>query len=259
MMHTVQIQAYLRFREQSERLVGFAVLVSYAVPELVNELSAPSPRPGAIRRSDFYHKSSVCDPPGLLRTASTYEQELASYVLLSTFSFFEAFVSGAIEELIAFHGGGATFQKRAAKRLHERLTIDHKPLQGTIAKLRTTEKGNAKFRYITASQALASKNFRFPGELLASYGIKSLIEDVAKLKAVHIPDLLQAAFGVPLTRAEVEQFHNIREDRNKVAHGDAGALDMRKVTAMGLFLRKLAVKTADHLSEHFFVIERFAP
>jgi hypothetical protein len=49
----MHIQAYLRFKEQSEQLVGFAVLVSYAVPELVNELNAPAPRPGAIRRSDF--------------------------------------------------------------------------------------------------------------------------------------------------------------------------------------------------------------
>jgi hypothetical protein len=255
----MHIQAYLRFKEQSEQLVGFAVLVSYAVPELVNELNAPAPRPGAIRRSDFYHKSNVFNPTELLRTASTYEQELASYVLLSSFSFFEAFVSGAIEELIAFHGGAATFQKRGAKRLHQRLTIDHKPFRATIAKLRTTEKGNAMDRYRTASQALASKNFRFPGELLANYGIKSLIEDTAKLKAVHIPDLLQSAFGVPLTPKDAEQFHKIREERNNVAHGSAGALDMRKVTAMSIFLRKLAVKTADHLSGHFFVIEKYAP
>jgi hypothetical protein len=86
--------------------------------------------------------------------------------------------------------------------------------------------------------------------LLANYGIKSLIEDAAKLKAVHIPDLLQSAFGVPLTPKDVEQFNKIREERNNVAHGSAGALDMRKVTAMSIFLRKLAFTTADHLSEH---------
>jgi hypothetical protein len=141
--------------------------------------------------------------------------------------------------------------------LHQRLTIDHKPLRATIRKLKTTEKGKAIDRYRTASQALASKNFRFPGELLASYGIKSLIEDAKKLKAVQIPDLLQTAFALPLTPKEVEQFHKIRDERNKVAHGSAGHLDMRKVTAMGIFLRDLAVKTADHLSEHFFVIEKY--
>jgi hypothetical protein len=57
----------------------------------------------------------------------------------------------------------------------------------------------------------------------------------------------------------VEQFNKIREERNNVAHGSAGALDMRKVTAMSIFLRKLAFTTADHLSEHFFVIEKYAP
>jgi hypothetical protein len=255
----MHIQAYLKFKEQSENLVGFAVLVSYAVPELVNELKDANPRPGAIRRSDFYHKSNTCNPPELLQCASTYEQELASYLLLSSFSFFEAFVSGAIEELITFHGGEDRFQKRAAKRLHERLTIDHKPLQATIAKLRTPEKARNLDRYRTASEDLSSKKFRFPGELLASYGIKSLIEDLEKIKAVKIPDLLQAAFAVPITASEVDKFHKIRLERNAVAHGNAGALDMRKATEMGLFLRKLAVKTADHLSEHFFVIERFAP
>jgi hypothetical protein len=255
----MHIKAYLKFKEQSEHLISFAVLVSYAVPELVNELKASSPRPGAIRRSDFYHQSNVCNPSELLQSASTYEQELASYVLLSSFSFFEAFVSGAIEEFIAFHGGADRFQKRVAKRLHERLTIDHKPLQAEIAKLRTPEKGSNLDRYRTVSKDLSTKNFRFPGELLASHGIKSLVEDLKRLKAVHIPDLLQSAFAVPITANEVEKFHKIREERNNVAHGNAGTLDMRKVTEMGLFLRKLAVKIADHLSEHFFVIERFAP
>jgi hypothetical protein len=184
---------------------------------------------------------------------------LASYVLLSSFSFFEAFVVGTIDELIAFHGGAAAFQKRSIKHLHDRLTIDHKPLQATIAKLRTTEKGKSRDRYRVASQALASKNFRFPGELLANYGIKSLLEDLSKLKAVHIPELLRAAFAVPLTDHEVEQFHKVRDKRNSVAHGNAGALDMREATSTGLFLRKLAVKIAEHLSEHFFVIEKFAP
>ena len=255
----MHIKAYLKFKEQSENLVGFAVLVSYAVPELVNELKATSPRPDAVRRSDFYHQSNTCNPPELLQDAATYEQELASYLLLSSFSFFEAFVSGTIEEFIAFHGGADRFQKRAAKRLHERLTIDHKPLQATIAKLRTPEKGRNLDRYRTASNDLSSKKFRFPGELLASYGIQSLIKDLKKFKAVHIPELLQSAFAVPFTGSEVDKFHEIREQRNNVAHGNADALDMRKVTDMGLFLRKLAVKTADHLSEHYFVIERFAP
>jgi hypothetical protein len=255
----MQIQAYLRFKEQSEHLVDFAVLVSYAVPELVNELKAPTPGPGAVRRSDFYHQSNTCNPTELIATASTYEQELASYVLLSNFSFFEAFVVGAVEELIEFHGGADTFRSRGAKGLHERLTIDHKPLQGTIAKLREPEKANARDRYRTASQQLATKNFRFPGELLASYGIRSLIEDINKLKAFQIPDLLRSAFGVPLSEDDVKEFHRVRDKRNKVAHGSAGALNMRKATEMSLFLRRFAVMTAEHLSAHFFVIEKFAP
>ena len=103
------------------------------------------------------------------------------------------------------------------------------------------------------------KKFRFPGELLASYGIKSMIEDLDKVKAVKIPDLLQSAFAVPFTANEIEKFHKITLERNAVARGSAGPLDMRKATETGLFLRKLDVKTADHLSKHFFVIERFAP
>jgi hypothetical protein len=255
----MRIKAYLRFKEQSEQLVDFAVLVSYAVPGLVNELKGPAPGSGAERRSDFYHQSNTFNPTELVATASTYEQQLASYLLLSNFSFFEAFVVGAVEELIEFHGGADTFRNRGAKRLHERLTIDHKPLRGTILKLREPEKANARDRYRTASQKLATKNFRFPGELLASYGIRSLIEDIDKLKAFQIPDLLRSAFGVPLSDEDSREFHRVRDKRNKVAHGNAGAVNMRKVTEMSLFLRELAVMTAEHLSAHFFVIERFAP
>jgi len=255
----MHIQAYLQFKEQSERLVSFAVLISYAVPELANELSLPTPSPTAVRRSDFYHKSNTCNPTELLKTASTYEQQLASYVLLSSFSFFEAFVVGAVEELIDFHGGAEEFQRRSTKRLRDRLAIEHKPLQKDIAKLRTTEKGRNRDRYRTVSRALASNNFRFPSELLNSYGIKSLIEDISRLKAFQIPDFLRTAFAVPLTDREVERFHEIRLERNAVAHGNAGPLTMRTVTSYGLFLRELAIKTADHISKHFFVIEKYAP
>jgi hypothetical protein len=71
--------------------------------------------------------------------------------------------------------------------------------------------------------------------------------------------LLRDAFQVEITSHETTQFHNSREIRNKIAHGDPVDLDMKRVIKMGQTLRKLAIKANSHLIEHFFVIERYSP
>jgi hypothetical protein len=114
---TNRLRAYLTFRSQSQRLVKFSVLVSYSVPALRDEIAAAAARSQTwSRRPDFFFKSDRSTPAVLLRTEQTYEELLATYLLIAQFSFFEAYISDAIAELIDFQGGQEEFVDRTARR-----------------------------------------------------------------------------------------------------------------------------------------------
>ena len=90
-------------------------------------------------------------------------------------------------------------------------------------------------------------------------GVRSLILKMKKLKAFEIPDVLVEALLVDLSEAEINKYHEIRDIRNGVAHGDPVTLTMRQAVEMNGVLRDLAQKISSHLAEHFFVIEKYVP
>jgi hypothetical protein len=253
-------KAYARYKSQSDALLDFAVLVAHSVPALRSEIqlvkSATHP---ALPRPDFFQKSNRSTPDDLLKTEAKYEQYLASYVLLAHFSFFESFVEDLIKEMFAFHGGEKKFVDRIENRLKRFVTRQSPEIVNMKRKLQETEKAKWRDRYRKYSRDLDDEGFRFPGELLAAYGVRSLILKMKNLKAVHIPDVLVGAFQVDLSEAEVDKYHEIREIRNGVAHGDPAILTMRQAVEMNGRLRDLALKISSHLAEHFFMIEKYVP
>ncbi|HZW95146.1 MAG TPA: HEPN domain-containing protein [Candidatus Eremiobacteraceae bacterium] len=255
-----RLKAYLTFRSQSQALIRFAVLVSYSVPALRDEIAAAaaSSKPWS-RKVDFFHKSDQSTPADLLQTETTYEQLLATYLLIAQFSFFEACISDSIKELIDFHGGEKDFVERAARKTKRFMAPIDQKLAKDKRKLQTTEKPNASNAYWTSARALAEKGFRFPGELFSSYGLKTLIMKQRKLKAHEIPSILVDALQLDLSLDEIQRLEEIREIRNHIAHGNPPQLTMRDVVGMNKFLREIAVKLADHLSEHYLLIEKYAP
>jgi hypothetical protein len=126
-------------------------------------------------------------------------------------------------------------------------------------KLQDAEKSKWRDSYRKYSRSLDNVGFRFPGELLAAYGVRSLILKMKKLKAFEIPDVLVEALLVDLSEAEINKYHEIRDIRNGVAHGDPVTLTMRQAVEMNGVLRDLAQKISSHLAEHFFVIEKYVP
>lgn len=255
-----RLKSYLTFRFQSQSLIRFAVLVSYSVPALRDEIAAAaaSARPWT-RKVDFFHKSDQSTPTVLLQTEKTYEQLLATYLLIAQFSFFEAYISDSIQELIDFQGGEKDLLERTARRSKRFLAPVDQKLAKDKRKLQTTEKPNATNAYWTSARTLSAKGFRFPGELFSLYGLKTLILKLKKLKAHEIPSILVDALQLDLSVGEVERLEEIRGIRNGIAHGSPPQLTMRDVVGMNVFLRDIAVKLADHLSEHYLVIEKYAP
>src|SRR5450755_2758192 len=126
-------QAYTRFKDQSEALLDFAVLVAYAVPALRADIhGVTSGQKPSLPQPDFFYKSNRSTPADLLKTEAGYEHRLAAYLLLTHFSFFESFVFDIIKEMIDFHGGAESFVKRSEKRTRQFIS-PHPP---DIAKLK---------------------------------------------------------------------------------------------------------------------------
>jgi hypothetical protein len=254
--------AYARYKSQTDALLDFAVLISYSMPALRNAIQAAGSGPSAsLPKPDFFHQSNRSSPTDLLNTEGHYEQNLASYVLLAHFSFFESLVDNLIKEMVEIHGGEAKFAARIQNRT--RRFLANQSAQTLKAKRKLQDKENPRWRdsYRKHSRDLDEKGFRFPGELLAAYGVRTLLSNLRKknLKAVHIPEVLVHAFQVDLSEREIEKYHEIRDIRNDIAHGNPVVLTIKQVVAWNAALRDIALKASSHISEHFFVIEKYVP
>jgi hypothetical protein len=254
--------AYARYKSQTDALLDFAVLISYSMPALRNAVQAAgSGSSASLPKPDFFHQSNRSTPADLLKTEKQYEQNLASYVLLAHFSFFESLVDNLIKEMFEVHGGEEKFAARIQNRTRRFLV--KQSAQGLKAKRKLQDKENPRWRdsYRKHSRDLDEQGFRFPGELLAAYGVRTLISNLKKrnLKAVHIPEILVHAFQVGLSAAEIEKYHEIRDIRNDIAHGNPIVLTMKQAVTWNAALRDIALKASSHIAEHFFVIEKYVP
>ena len=63
---------------------------------------------------------------------------------------------------------------------------------------------------------------------------------------------------MPLSKATVKRFNEIRGMRNNVAHGNPVTIELRAAMQAVKDLHALAAQVDKHLAEHFFVIEEYA-
>ncbi len=85
--------------------MNFAVLMCYAVPALKRDLKLISAGTLPSLEAPDYFTKDKSTPTTLHDFAKNYKGNLASYLWLANFSFFEAFISDAIKEMVEFHGG----------------------------------------------------------------------------------------------------------------------------------------------------------
>jgi hypothetical protein len=190
--------------------------------------------------------------------AAEYKNNLGKYRLMSNFSYFEAYVSDAIEEMLMFHGGAEQLITTARKRCQQHVSPTDTTIISNRKKLQDSYKRQNDGKYQKYTKLLQKNNFKFPSELLSSYGVKKLIDDIKNLKSVGIPDLLIDGLHFPLSKDDVKEFHRIRDIRNKIAHGKRKTLDMPSAMRCNRFLRELSVRIDNHIVNNFFVIERFS-
>lgn len=256
--------SFIKWKTQTQDTFEFSVLVCHAVPTLkrnirlyekgiISELAKP----------DYYGSGKELSKEEterqknqLKEKSSGYKSKLSKYILISNFSFFESYIIDVINEMIDFHGGRESFVAMSQKRGAKQIAEDSHEFESLRKKLRRKSKLGHELQYKSKTKSLIEKGYRFPSDLLSSYGAKMLIQKIANTRANDIPALLTEGLHMNLGEALIQEFHNARETRNKIAHGENVNLTIEQVTNASKTLRTIALATDQHLLKHFFISEK---
>lgn len=251
-----KLKAHEKHKQQVQAAFDFAVTMCYSVPHLAAHVALVEKGSAILQKPIYFAAQNT--PDYLKDGVKNFEPRLSSYIYLSLFSFFEAFINDAVEELIAFHGGASKMISMAEKRDATLSNMAADPdVVKSVQKLRK-EKNGKKQKYKKFSAILRTKGFRFPTERLSAYGVRMLIERLASLKAFAILDFLSHGLALPVTTAEKQTYDSIRKIRNKIAHGDTVSLTLDDVRKANDFFRDMTFRVNSHIIENFLIIEKYA-
>ena len=250
--------AFTRLKKQTQTVLDFTVLISNSVPLLKMTIkNIEKGIDGAQLAKPDYFKGGQ-NQEQLKSYAAEYKSNLSKYLLISNFSYFEAYVLDAIEEMLNFHGGSEQLLFAARRRCQQHVNPKDSVIISNRKKLQDSYKKKNDGKYKKYTKLLMNNNFKFPSELLSSYGVQKLSDELKSVKSVGIPNLLVDGLHFPMTEDEVNEFHRIRDIRNSIAHGKRESFDMPNAMKCNKFLRELSVKIDNHIVNNFFVIERFS-
>ncbi len=246
-----------------EEHLDFVVLVAHAVPVLSRAINAAAAGTQAIPLSPADHFTQhQLSSSQLLHRSKIYQAELARTLIITDFSYFEAFIKGLIREFVDFHGGPSGFLALANRRSRKFLSPLPPDLLKAKRKLQEPDTKPKGGKYKKHSATLARAGFRFPTELLAAYGVERLLDKIStdrrlELKAGEIPDLLVQAFHVDAFTKHKSDFDAARRLRNDIAHGARRNITLKEAIEVGRRLRQWAVEVDQHFVEHYFVLEKY--
>ena len=165
--------AYKKLKKQIQEAVELIVLTAHAVPALKGYIKAVE-KGGAekIPDPDYFIKPDAHDR--LLSLIPNYRKLLGKFILLSSFSFFEAYVIDVIIELLGFNN--------ETKFLAN--TLDKKDVESILKKLRENPKKGKLLKYEKLNKELVEAGYRFPSKYINEYGFKKLMNDAKNLRSV---------------------------------------------------------------------------
>jgi hypothetical protein len=248
-------KAFLVLKQQNQALFDFTVLTCQAVPALKGYMKAVDAGAAkALPDADYFRS-----PPDFVQLRgfiTSYKKSLGRLVLLSSFSYFEAYFKDFLKEVIDFHGGEDAFAAASARRLSAHMdACDTPAISKSVAKLREYRKKNLGPKYEKHIKLLEKTDFRFPSELFATFGLMEL-RRYSDLKAEQIPRVAKTGFGVDVSQSDEDKFKELREKRNSIAHGTLHQVDLTEGIKASKFLREFSIKIDQHVVKHFLVIER---
>src|SRR3569832_688340 len=243
-------RAYEALRRESQDFLDFVVLVCTAVPGLRTTLAAGT----ATISPDHFKGVQVSDLP---RYIGRYQDQIARACIVTLYSFFEAYVKAVLAEVVTFHGGEEEFVRVAERRARRFLKMPPPDVVAAKRKLQEQAKKSKVEKYKKHSAVLVNAGYRFPTELLASLGVKTLVRRARPkgMRAAEIPLVLEEALNFSLEKTASDRLKAINDLRNAIAHGRPTKSSLKKALAVSGDLRSIAAKVDAHVVEHFFVLE----
>lgn len=261
--------SFQRLKSEQQKILDFAVLICHAIPNVKKTIKGNEENIEyfSIPEPDYFN---LVHQHKLKELSKHYKTNLSKYLIISSFSFFEAYFKSVLEELIDFQGGIDKFVETISNRhkaiinqdADEELTKHKRKLQEPF------KKKNIKQYELHGDKLLRNSAFTMPSELFSVLGIKYLFDLVSsdRFKSVMIPELLEKGLLLDLNekinkssslkdKTLKETFESMRDLRNKVSHGDNPDVDFAKAMDYIRFLRFLSVKIDKHLIDNFFILE----
>ena len=248
-------KAYERFKHQGSELLDFCVLQSFALPCLAKQIRGHTGPVAGTLPPSTYIKNDNITAEELSHRIGLAGNLIGKELLLSTFSYFEAYVIDAFKEILDFHGGAEQLLGKSARHIACRDTSISDKSSESRRKLREYAKPGHAEKYKKHARILYAEGYPMPSQRLSAYGWQKLSEAVTGLKAKSIPDLLVIALGFPLSQADRGKYQMLRDKRNKIAHGRLTKYPVKTAVNHGTFFRDLAIKIDRHIVEQFLMIE----
>jgi hypothetical protein len=240
--------AYLKLRRQVQDAFDFVVLVCHAVPSLDNAIAR-----AVVAREQLptpHQFRSAENPEKLHYFARRYQETLGRLVLLTSFSYFEAYVKDLPAEIVKFHGGLQHMADLARLRLFR--SDAHTP-RDPVRQLRDREKPGKAQKYRKRLVLLEDAGYRFPSERFSAYGLRRLLDDIQNRRAGILAII--EALGFDFAGDDRTTLISIQNRRHLVAHGQEDTVKLQKAIELNRFLRALAVRIDKHVVKRFLVID----
>lgn len=249
--------SYKILKSEMQEIFDFAVAVSYSIPSLkMNIKNVKEGKLSYLPKADYFKDTST--PEEVRKRTINYQKKMARYILITNFSFFEAYFKNALQEIIDYHGGKDEIINLTKKRINISIETEDVTLLSSKRKLQNSFKLKNIEKYKKHTNVLLEHRYTFPSYLFATYGIKQAIELPSTLRAKDIPNIISDVLHIMLSKDEHRKFHDIRNFRNKIAHGEKVDITLKKVMEINDFLRKLSVKVDKQIVNNYLIIEKYA-
>lgn len=244
-------KSFCDLEQKMQQIFDFAVVVDYGVATLEQQIQLI--QKGVVKsfpRRKYFKKDE--NSLSLKSRISGFKEKLATYIYLSSFAFFEAYIGSLVNEFLS----RASFSRMETDSVLSRINNPNLiPLKRGLNAANSKAKNKNKHldKYLKFSKKLKDENYIIPHTLIQNIALNNLIKNLDELQANKIPSFIENNFYLKLDEDTVQKFGNYRAIRNEIAHGGSVNLTLSKVSEMNTFFRKLALKIDNHVKEHFFL------
>ncbi|MBD1218713.1 HEPN domain-containing protein [Aphanizomenon flos-aquae NRERC-008] len=256
-------ESYFKLKSQIQESLDFIILCCYAVPSLnayMKAVELGNGKPDKLPDPDHFKKNPEyenADHSRLKEIKPNYQKTLGKLLLISSFTYFEYYISNVIEEFFDLNGGRENFKSLLKSKIDRKIS-DYEDTNNLVKKLKEPKKPSKLGKYEKAINELQQTNYSFPSQLLCYFGLIELQGKFKKDKNIEARDILKIlkdAFHVEITEKEASEFTKIQEKRNRIVHGGNTEINLAEALQFNDFLKDLAQKVDQHLLKTFFILE----